>query len=191
MSDHEYIQTIIRNIEETGRMIQGVYDPEGEEASFLYTVGNSHNKEVGYQNEYIAFSDSDFGGVFLNMVADYVDEEDIVLPTDEVTYLPGLLEGVICVQQAWMKEVEMGEQHCVAIRPLSGLLGTISRERYACAIGAPFFEDYVASGNNLFQVVLPDAQGRFPGESGCNRQIASEVPDFFHLPSREVIPVIK
>ena len=187
----KYVETFIRNIEKTGRMIQGVFDPDGEEACFLYTVGNSYKKEDGYQNEYLVFSDNDFGAVIINMVADYIDEEGIVLPTDEVTYLPGLLEGVICVQQAWLKEVEMGEEHCIAIRPLSGLLETITREKYTCALGAPVFEEYVASGNNLFQIVLPDALGRFPGESGCNRQIASEVPDFFHLPSREVIPTIK
>lgn len=190
MSHESYFENQIETIQRSGRMIQGVFDPEGEETTFLYSIGNSYKKSNAFQNEYLLFSDTDFGAIIINMVADHIDEEMIVLPTDEVTYLPGLLEGVVCVQEAWSKEVEMGEDHCIAIRPISGLLEKITRDRYVCALGAPAFEDYVASGNNLFQIALPDSLGRFPGEAGCNRQIASEMPDFFHIPARDVIPKV-
>ena len=170
-STSSYISDLVDLVHNSGRQITGVFDPEHQDPTFFYSIGNSSYKG-SYPLEFISWWQTDKTPCgLINDVGDGLHA------------LPDLArqvaEGGAMVTGALGAEAEFG----VILRPLTGFLARVTRERYACALTNPaFFGEDLLMPNDLIQILIPDLQGVFPGEEGCHPAINEWVPESLRLP---------
>jgi hypothetical protein len=141
---------ITEHIEQNGRSIIGVFAVEGdEEPPFAYTVGNAcHPIQRGStaMPELLAIG-TPHGG-FLNELSQMMIDADAAFEDGQVVLIPGARLPVKIVRA-----------------------NNVARTEYALQAGQYF-------GHNnypIMQVLIPDRDGKFPGDVGCQPPF-SDIP---------------
>ena len=165
----DFLNTIKDHTNTSGRFVQGVMPGDGD-PMFFYTVGNSM-KEGSYPLEFLMFWHSDSLAFLLNQIGNALQSprhRDLCRRVDEAGDQGGLLiKGVLG---------PVG-QFGVVLRPLSGPARQFAAGRYACALNNDSFRDAGAfKEHSLWQLIIPDLKGVFPGQEGCMKEIEASCP---------------
>ena len=167
-SHGRYVDAVIQNIQQCGQHVCSVYDPDNIDPSFFYTIGNSFASQPPV--ELFSFWKSGIGGFLLNCVSfrmKYDSKFCESVLSQEISYHWGFLG--------------MEEETPIALRVVSGLLERIVRDKYVCQLEKEEFSEYVKP-HQLIQVILPDMNGRFPGDPKFDEDFLEIIPEFLHLP---------
>lgn len=135
MRQHIY-NTVTENILRVGRHIFGIFDPEGKDNNFFYTIGNSTD-----QLPEILLIGKVPGPLAM----------DIINRVSEIQLKSGkrIPEGLLDIDYTMPLKV----RNCT----------DAAKEKYTVQVG-----EYFQSQNyGVIQVMIPDKQGKFPGDEGC------------------------
>lgn len=165
----EFLNMVIDCTNQSGRFVQGVTAGD-EDPMFFYTIGNSM-EEGSYPLEFLMFWHSDSLVFLLNQIGNALQSprhRDLCRQVDEAGDHGGLLvKGVLG---------PVG-QFGVVLRPLSGPARQFAAGRYACALTNDSLRDAGAfKEHSLWQVIIPDLDGVFPGQEGCMKEIEEMCP---------------
>jgi hypothetical protein len=151
-------QEIVDNVQKYGCFIMSVFDPDGEEPEFSYSIGFLRTVQ---QPEVITFSLPRALRVsMINEIYRQISENGLQL-VDGVG-IAGLLEGHSCVAR------EVTDQKAIS-------------EHFGSAIWySRRFDDQEI--NKVFQIVWPGArQGLFPWEDGCASEVIEDQPALYAM----------
>jgi hypothetical protein len=157
-----------RNVLSCGRHVVCVLNENEEEIDFAYTIGNSRESEKPF--EVLCFTrglDSRVGGVMCNLIADIVDANDELYDhviANKIVDLP-LLD-------------DRGFK--VGLRLCSGKIRDTALDKYAIQLTNTDLKPLVGPFE-LFQILIADEQGNYPGQDCCDPFIESIVPPEMHL----------
>ena len=165
----DFLDTVKDHTNRSGRFIQAVL-PGDEDPMFFYTVGNSM-KEGSYPLEFLMFWHTQSCAFLLNQIGNALQSprhRDLCRQVDEAGDHGGLLvKGVLG---------PVG-QFGVVLRPLSGPARQFAAGRYACALTNDSLRDAGAfKEHSLWQVIIPDLDGVFPGQEGCMEEVEEWCP---------------
>ncbi len=164
----------IEDILERGRGIIGVKDPNPTESrvpTFFYSIGNSYYGETPL--EFICFWHTPTGAKAINYVAELLLKNPV--------YLRSVLDNEVTItgtQDLFDSGVD------VALRPLTGVLEDIVRDRFVCQLDRDEYSPYVRP-HHLIQVVLPDLSNKFPGDPKHHADRDCLLPEYLYLPNPE------
>ena len=151
-------QAIVDNVAKNGCFIMSVFDPEGIEPEFSYSIG--FEETVG-QPEVIVFSlPKNLRASMINEVWRQVDQKGLRLSGG--MEIPDLLEGHLW----WAREVTSKE----------AIL-----EHFGSAI---WYKRHFGKGEieRVYQIVWPGAhQGLFPWEAGCAPEVIEDQPALYDM----------
>ena len=151
-------QGMVDNVAEHGCSIMSVFDPDGIEPDFSYSIGFP---ETTGQSEVIVFSlPKSLRASMINEIYHQLSEKKVTLRDGEK--LSDLIEGFTCVAR------EISDR-----RAIEDHLGSAIwyNERYR---GQPI--------EKAFQIVWPGAQqGLFPWEEGCVQSVIDDQPALYDL----------
>lgn len=165
----DFLDTVKDHTNRSGRFIQAVL-PGDEDPMFFYTVGNSM-KEGSYPLEFLMFWHTQSCAFLLNQIGNALQSprhRDLCRQVDEAGDHGGLLvKGVLG---------PVGE-FGVVLRPLSGPAREFAAGRYACALTNDSMRDAGAfKEHSLWQMIIPDLAGVFPGQEGCMEEVEEWCP---------------
>ena len=165
----DFLDTVKDHTNRSGRFIQAVL-PGDEDPMFFYTVGNSM-KEGSYPLEFLMFWHTQSCAFLLNQIGNALQSprhRDLCRQVDEAGDHGGLLvKGVLG---------PVGE-FGVVLRPLSGPAREFAAGRYACALTNDSMRDAGAfKEHSLWQMIIPDLDGVFPGQEGCMEEVEEMCP---------------
>ncbi len=153
---NEMEQSIVDNVEKHGCFIMSVFDPEGVEPEFSYSIGF---EKTAAQHEVIVFSlPKNLRASMINELCRKMSEDGLKL--EDGLKIDGLLEGYDCV----VREVTSSE----AID-----------EHFGSAI---WFNRRFGLGEmtHAFQIVWPGArQGLFPWDADCVQSVIDDQPALY------------
>lgn len=139
----DFIQVAEGHIAQSGRMIQFVFDPDGEEASYAYTIGNFL---VGLPELAMSGLRPELMGYFLNLVSEMMRAGDLSMKDGLIT--DKIAEGL---DTAFRKVTEQSYD------PYFGKL-------------LEYCEHKQQPVPDVYQLVVPDKQNHFPWDEGCEPQ---------------------
>ena len=165
----DFLDTVKDHTNRSGRFIQAVLPGDGD-PMFFYTVGNSM-KEGSYPLEFLMFWHTQSCAFLLNQIGNALQSprhRDLCRQVDEAGDHGGLLvKGVLG---------PVGE-FGVVLRPLSGPAREFAAGRYACALTNDSLRDAGAfKEHSLWQMIIPDLAGVFPGQEGCMEEVEEMCP---------------
>ena len=149
-------QSIVDNVEKHGCFIMSVFDPDGIEPNFSYSIG--FEKTAGQPEVIVVSLPKDLRVSMINTLCRMIAEDDLKL--EDGLRIEGLLVG----------------HHCVARKVTSP---EAIAEHFGSAI---WFNRRYGSGEmtNVFQIVWPGAhQGLFPWEAGCSQSVIDDQPALY------------
>ena len=153
---NEIEQSIVDNVAKHGCFIMSVFDPDGEEPDFSYSIGFEH---TAGQGEVIVFAlPKDLRISMINEIRAQIGAGGLEL-VDGVA-IQGLLEGYDCVAR------EIADMDAI-------------REHFGSAI---WFNRRFGPGemNRAFQIVWPGAQqGLLPWDEGCSQSVIGDQPPLY------------
>lgn len=160
MSEHgldELERKIVDDVATHGCFIMSVFDPEGVEPDFSYSIGFQETLD---QPEVMVFSLSKALRVsMINEIWRQASAEGLVLK--DGLEIRDLLEGFVCVAK------EVTERDAI-VEHLGSAIWYNERHKGAVL-------------DRAFQIVWPGAkQGLFPWEQGCDQSVIDDQPALYH-----------
>ena len=164
----DFVNTVKDSTKKSGRFIQGVLAGD-DDPMFFYTIGNSM-KKGSYPLEFLMFWHTHSCGFLLNQIGNALQSpvhRDLCRQVDEAGDQGGLLvKGVLG---------PVGE-FGVVLRPLTGPTRQFAG-RYVCALTNDSIRKAGAfKKHSLWQLIVPDLDGVFPGQEGCDKEIEEMCP---------------
>ena len=154
----ELEQSIVDNVAKHGCFIMSVFDPEGLEPEFSYSIGF---EETTGQNEVIVFSlPKNLRASMINEIWRQMSERGLRL--SDGTEIFDLLEGYRCIAR------QVTSQEAI-------------RENFGSAIwyNRRFGEREITLA---YQIVWPGArQGLFPWDNGCVQEVIDDQPALYEM----------
>ena len=160
------IKRVISAINKYGVYIQGVFDCEGKEPTFCYSIGNSCWSN--HPTECFCFYPNG------QVCSDVTDVVARILREDENLF-HRLLNETLIVHNVGNLDVPP-----VAIRIIDDSLRDIAMNAYTCHYHLGMTLGYVYP-HRLVQILIADDQGFFPGQSGCSAAYQLTTPECFWL----------
>ncbi len=151
----EMEQSIVDNVAKHGCFIMSVFDPDGDEPDFSYSIGF---EQTARQGEVIVFSLPK--NLRVSMINEIRAQIAGGLELADGLAISGLLQGFDCVMRA------IDDDDAI-------------REHFGSAI---WFNRRFGSGemNRAFQIVWPGAQqGLFPWDEGCSQTVIDDQPALY------------
>jgi hypothetical protein len=139
-----FLQAVEQNIAQSGRMVQFVFDPNGVEPSFAYTIGNFL---AGLPEVAMSGLRPEMMGYFLNLTSE-------MMRAGALTMKDGLVTG------------ELAEGLDTTFRK-------VTEQTHDAYFGklVEYSEYRQQPVPEVYQLVIPDRQNRFPWNEGCDQKV--------------------